>query len=209
MKPSPKKRIEEIDWKQVRQRLARAAERQEAAALSPERARQVLEERAVTLARVPVEATADGAGIEVIVFALADERYAIETQYVCEVIRLADLTPLPGAPEFLAGVTSLRGQIVAVVELRKFFGVAPRGLTDLARLVVLGSDQPEFGVLADAVHEVVTLRKGQLLEPAGAVAGVGREYLRGITADALIVLDGAALLQDPRLFVDQGEDPNA
>jgi purine-binding chemotaxis protein CheW len=103
-------------------------------------------------------------------------------------------------------VTGLRGQIVAVVELRKFFGIAPRDWTDLARLVILGGEQPEFGILADAVHEVATLRKKDLLEPAGAVSGVGREYLRGITAGALIVLDGAALLQDPRLFIDQAED---
>jgi hypothetical protein len=38
---------------------------------------------------------------------------------------------------------------------------------------------------------------------------VGRDYLRGVTADALIVLDGDALLRDPRLFVDQAEEPGA
>jgi hypothetical protein len=37
------------------------------------------------------------------------------------------------------------------------------------------------------------------------VAGVSREYLRGVTKDALLVLDGRALLNDERLYVDEKE----
>ena len=84
-----------------------------------------------------------------------------------------------------------------------------RGLTDLARVLVLGADRPEFGVLADAAHEVTTLRVDEVHEPPDSATGVGREYLRGVTKDALIVLDGAALLRDGRLFIDQGEEAGA
>jgi len=54
-------------------------------------------------------------------------------------------------------------------------------VTDLSRVVVLGGERAEFGVLADAAHEVVTLRTEEVLEPPGSVAGIGREYLRGVT----------------------------
>jgi len=61
-------------------------------------------------------------------------------------------------------------------------------------------------VLADAAHEVLTLMSEEVREAPGSVAGIGREYLRGVTRDALVVLDGAVLLQDGRLFVDQSKD---
>jgi len=164
-----------------------------------------MDERARALARAGVEPRPPGEMIEVLVFVLGNETYAIETRWVHEVARFTDFTPVPGAPEFALGITNLRGEVLAVVDLRKFFGVAVKGVTDLSRLVVLGSERAEFGVLADATREVRALRSDEVLETVEPVAGIGRDYLRGVTKDALIVLDGAVLLQDGRLFVNQLE----
>src|SRR5205823_2178792 len=161
------------------------------------------------LARVPAQALRAGEVLEVARFLLADEFYAIETRHVTKVVRLIDITPVPGAPDFLVGVINLRGEILAVVDLRKFFDITVQASTDLSRVIVLGDDRDEFGVLADAVHEVVTLRTNEVLEPPGSVMGIERQYLRGVTKDALIVLDGAALLRDSRIFIDQGDDSGA
>lgn len=206
-RPEPGRRI---DWDEARRRLARAAGATEAASrLSPERAREVLDERARALARVPSAAPRASEILEAAIFALGNERYGVETRFVREVVRLTDFTPLPGAPAFLAGVMNLRGEIVALIDLRAFFALPARGLTDLARVLVLGDGRAEFGVLTDAAEEVVALRVEDVHPPPESAVGVGREYLRGVTADALIVLDGAALLRDGRLFVDQGDEAGA
>lgn len=194
-----------IDWVQVRERLAQA---QAGAAttddLTPERARAVMDERARLLARPPAPVLA-GHTLDVLTFALGRERYGLETKYVREVVRLVALTSVPGVAEFVLGVTNLRGDILCVVDARKFFGVASAGLTDLSRIIVVGRDTAEFGLLADRTDEIMGLRADELLPPPESVAGIGREYLRGVTRDALIVLEGAALVADPRLFVDQRE----
>jgi len=52
-------------------------------------------------------------------------------------------------------------------------------------------------VLADAVHDVVTLPRDRVLEPPDSVAGVAREYLRGVTADALISWMGRSCFRIP------------
>jgi purine-binding chemotaxis protein CheW len=196
-----------IDWQQVRQRLARAHQAtEESLRLSPERARAVMEQRARDLARVPPRPPHATEVLEVVTFALADERYAVETCHTREVRPFPEFTPVPGAPDFLAGLVNLRGEVLAVFDLRRFFGVADRGLTDRSRVIVLGGERAEFGVLADAVHEVTTLRIDEVAEPPASVAGAGRDYLRGVTKDALIVLDGAVLLRDGRLFIDQAEE---
>ena len=199
-----------IDWEEVRRRLARSAEAtEEALRLSPERAKAVMDERARALARVPAAPPKASEVLEIATFALANEHYGVETRYVREVVRLADYAPLPGAPAFLVGLLNLRGEILALIDLRTFFGVPARGLTDMARVLVLGDERAEFGVLADAAHEVTTLRVDEVHEPPESASGVGREYLRGVTAEALIVLDGAALLRDGRLIIDQGEEAGA
>lgn len=196
-----------IDWGQLRERLARARQATEdALRLSPERALARMEERARILARVPPRAPDAAEVLGVVTFSLANERYAIETRHVREVVRPTEFTPVAGVPEFLVGLHNLRGDILAVFDLRRFFGVAPKEQTDHSRVLVLGEERVEFGILADAVHEVTALRLDEIHEPPGTVAGVGREYLRGVTATALLVLDGDVLLRDARLVIDEGED---
>jgi purine-binding chemotaxis protein CheW len=207
MKPKPRATGRAVNWDEVRRRMDRAAEATEGALrLSPERSRAVLDERARLLARVPAAAARASEVLEIAAFTLANEDYGVETRYVREVVRLTEYAPVPGSPAFLTGIMNLRGEILALIDLRTFFGLPARGLTDTARVLILGNEHAEFGVLADAALEVTTLRIEELHEPPESAAGVDREYLRGVTKDALIVLDGAALLRDGRLFVDQGEE---
>jgi purine-binding chemotaxis protein CheW len=208
MKSGRRDRAGAIDWQGVRARLARAlAATEEAARPSPGWAREVLEERARVLARVPPAPPWAGETIEVVTFALASEQYALPTRFVREVVRLADPTPLPGAPPFLAGVLNLRGDLLALVDLRPFLGTAAHEATGPARVLVLGDGRAEFGILADAAHEVRILRADEVLGPPPAAGSAGREWLRGVTREALVVLDGAALLQDGRLFIDEEGPP--
>ncbi len=197
----------EVDWQDVKSKLTRAAaSTDEALSPTPESTRAILAERARLLARAPAVPPGATEILTVLTFALGNERYAVESRFLREVIRVTDITPVPETPEFLAGVTIVRGEILALIDLRKLFGIAVTGLTDLSRIAVLGLERAELGLLADAVHEVTTLRKDDLLEPPGPVAGIGPDTLLGVTEDALIVLDGEALLADPRLFVGFGAD---
>src|SRR5947208_3108843 len=100
MKPSPGEKA--IDWRQVRRRLDHAiASTEGSGRLPPDRARAVLEERARALARPPAAAIQAGEVLEVILFSFGDERYAIETRHVREVVRQGDCTPVPDAPDIL------------------------------------------------------------------------------------------------------------
>lgn len=198
-------RPQAIDWADVRERLARAQAAATAALEPPpERVRALMDERARALARPPAQSQQTDA-IAVMTFALGAERYAIQTEYAREVVRLAEFSPVPGAPDFVLGVTNLRGEVLCLVDLRTFFDVPSQGFTDLSRIVVVGIETAEFGILVDEAFEMAALRPTDIVPPPEAVAGIGREYLRGVTREALIVLDGAALLRDPRLFVNQDE----
>src|SRR3954449_858246 len=99
MKAVPSAQGKQIDWEEVRERLARVlAATEEAQTLSPERGRALMEKRARELAHLPPEAERQTEILEVVCFALANERYAVETRYVREVKELSDYTTIPGAP---------------------------------------------------------------------------------------------------------------
>jgi len=192
-----------LNWEEARERLRKAAASlEQAAKLSPERGREVMEKRARDLAR-PAESGPDSQGSEeFVVFTLGQERYALGSRSVREVVRLVDLTLLPGVAEHFAGVTNVRGEILLVIDLRAFFGIPAKGITDLSRVIVLGNGTAEFGLLADEVHEVAKLKALDIQDPPESVSGIGLEYLRGVTRDATIVIDPEVLLKHPRLFVD-------
>src|SRR5205823_188321 len=105
----------------------------------------------------------------------------------------ADLTPVPGVPDVLLGVTSFRGEILAVFDLAAVLGLAARGAADRPRLIVLGGGRAELGVPVDHASEVTRLRIDEVLEPPGPARSADRRLLRGVTRDALAVLDGEAL----------------
>ena len=170
----------------------------------PEGRREILDARARLLARVPDEPPRAGELLELVVFVLGGERYGIESRFVREVARLTRFTPVPGTPAFVLGVTNLRGEILALFDLRHLLGIVTEGITDLGRIVVLGEHRREFGLLADAASDILYVPGTSL---AQTEASWGRAYLRGVTPDGVVVLSGAALLNDPRLTIDAGEDP--
>jgi purine-binding chemotaxis protein CheW len=160
----------------------------------------ILQARAGILASPPATA-ADTEYIEVVTFALAYETYAIETIYIDEVHPLKELTPLPCIPAFVAGIINVRGEVISVIDIKVFFELPAKGLTDLNKVIILSDGVMKFGILADAVLDVKRLPLRELQTSLPTLTGIREDYLRGITADRLVVLDAVGLLSDPKIIV--------
>jgi len=169
----------------------------------PEETKRILSERAQLLAREPEKAAAADQFIEVIEFVLAFERYAVETRYVREVEPLDSLTPLPGTPAFVLGIVNVRGEILSVIDLRKFFELPEKGLTDLNKVIVLESENMLFGILADAVAGVRRIPVGDIQPSLPTLTGIREAYLRGVTPGRMVILDGEKLLTDESIVVQE------
>ena len=173
--------------------------------MSAEQIARILRERAADLAR-PAGAAAHTDELELLELRLASERDAVETRFVAEVQPLRDLTPLPGTPPFVRGITNLRGRILPVYDLKRFFGLPEQGFTDLHRIVVVDGGDFELGLLADVVTGVRNLPREALSPPLPTLSAIASEYLKGLTAEGLVVLDIERLLSDPRIVVNDGEN---
>lgn len=163
-------------------------------------AEQLLRERAQALARTPPPRSCDTM-LELLQFGLASERYAVECRFVQEVHPLRDLTPLPCTPAFIAGIVNVRGRIVPVIDLKKFFGLPERGLTDLHRTIVVRGHDLEVGLLADVIIGISSVPAASLQPSLPTLTGISAQYLKGITDQSLVVLSVDRILLDPKIIV--------
>lgn len=189
-----------IDWDALKERLARAADALDARPDPAARAA-VLGARAEAVARRAPGAP-PAAEVEVVAFSLGGERYALPSAHVREVAHVPPLARLPGAPAFLLGLANLRGEVVDVLDLRPFLGAAAAPPSPASRLLVLGGERAELAVWADGVDALARIDAGALRPAPDAPARTRPEYVRGLDPAGVALLDGEALLQDPRLRVD-------
>lgn len=168
--------------------------RDAAAPESASAARAVLERRARALAR-PIRKAGPIDVLEVVLFDLGGEKWAMESAYAHHVMRLRDLAALPGSQAPVRGVTGWRGQLLIVLDLRGVLGLPGHGLDDLRHVIVVGRDRPALGILAGAVREVTTIDAKDVRAAPEGVAGSRRDLVRGITPEAVIVLDAARLVE--------------
>ena len=144
--------------------------------------------------------------LDIIGFRLASEMYAIESRFVREVYPLKDLTVLPCVPSFVLGIVNVRGQILSVVGFKRFFDLPDKGLGERDKLIIIGDGRLEFGVLADAVLGRSSIPLDSIQPPLPAVAGVGATYLKGVTEERLIILDGEKIFGDEKMIVHEEID---
>jgi purine-binding chemotaxis protein CheW len=172
--------------------------------VAPEEKRAILRSRAKRLSQ---EIESKGTGeeyFEVLEFLLAHETYAIETMFVREVYPMTELTPLPCTPAFVFGLINVRGQILTVMDMKKFFDLPERGITNLNKVIVIRKDAMELGILADEIIGIKSIFGDDIKPPPATITGIGAEYLKGVTEDRLIVLEADKVLSDKRLVVHEG-----
>jgi purine-binding chemotaxis protein CheW len=164
---------------------------------------EILKARARALAKPPAQSKDLEQTLEVVEFGLAKETYAVEHAFVREVLRLEDLTPLPCTPPFIRGVISVRGQILPVIDIKKFFDLPDEGITDLHRVLVVHGEGIELGILADTVASVRSIEVARVQPALPTLTGVRAAYLKGVSDDRIVILDVSKILSDPKLIVNQ------
>jgi len=139
-------------------------------------------------------------------FTLGREAYGLPVLNVREIIRLCPITPVPNMPSHVRGVINLRGTVIAVLDLRAKFSMAPAEYGDRACIIVLqlGSQTDRktlIGVIVDAVEEVIQLQEGEI-EPCPDFGNSNTtQYILGVAT----VRGGVkTLLQIEKIFAEEG-----
>ncbi|MEJ2627014.1 MAG: chemotaxis protein CheW [bacterium] len=164
---------------------------------------EILSYRAKLLAEEEEKKSVEEETIEIIEFVLSYEKYGIESSYIKEVYAMKDFTTVPCTPDFVKGITSLRGEIISIVDIKKFFDLPDKGLTDLNRVLIANNGKMKMGILADRILGVKMVLNNDIKTDLKSIKNISSSYLKGITSDHLIILDIDKILTDPNFIVDQ------
>jgi purine-binding chemotaxis protein CheW len=199
-----------IDWQNIYNRLevARSGVEQTRVPTAEEK-RKILKERARALAQETQRKPAPDEHIQIVEFSLADERYGIPSSYVREVYPLKDLTPIPCTPPFVLGVINVRSQVLSVIDIKKFFSLPEKGLSNLNKVIVLHTNTMELGILADVILDTRSIPINEVQPSLPTLTGIRQEYLTGVTRDRVVILDAQKLLSDQRIIVHERVDLQA
>jgi purine-binding chemotaxis protein CheW len=137
--------------------------------------------------------------LQMVVFDLASEYYGVDISDVREIIRMQNITRVPGTPEYMEGVLNLRGKIAPVVDLRKRLNLKVNEQTKESRIVVIDIENKDVGVIVDGVTEVLRIPVSSVEPPSQMLTSGDNVHLKGIAKlqDKLVILlDMDSVLND-------------
>ena len=142
----------------------------------------------------------DGAAptVQQLTFNLAGEEYGVDILSVREIRGWSRVTRIPQTPGYVLGVLNLRGAVVPVMDLRLRFGIEREGYGDSTVMIVVAVAERLFGVVVDAVSDVVDIDPAAVKPVPDMGAVVDTRYLKGLATHAermVMLLDVEKLMR--------------
>ncbi|MEZ4527270.1 MAG: chemotaxis protein CheW [Desulfobacterales bacterium] len=147
-------------------------------------------------------------------FVLDDILMAVPLSTALEIGRQPRITQLPNLPGWMLGVSNIRGEIISIVDLKAFFGMAPPGLKRNQRFIILHNAEMKTGIVVDRIigiytpERIDTGTRSQLYRAADAGKMAWTAYVSGVVSlgdTVMSILDTDKLLSCPRMNAFRGE----
>jgi len=143
--------VDRSDWQAAASIVPASGSRAEV----PPETQRVLHQRAAELRHAVAEEEVELRGF--LTFSLGNERYAVDRQHVERILQVPDIAPVPGAPEYFAGLINFAGDICWVVDVKKLLNLPKTLAGNEERIVVVNYGGARFGFLADSVSNVTNV----------------------------------------------------
>lgn len=132
-------------------------------------------------------------------FGVGQHEYGLDVQHVLEITGLQRITPVPDMPEYVRGLTNLRGKVIPLVDMRQRFGLSRTEIGERTCAVVVQSGSISVGLIVDSVNEVLRL-PGNQVEAAPQYSSAPEMRYAGqiakVSDTVKLILDLNALLAD-------------
>jgi len=125
-----------------------------------------------------------------VTYQLEDETYGINVMQVQEVLRITEIAPVPGAPDYVIGIINLRGNVVTVIDTRRRFGLVSIESDDQTRIIIVEVNGNVIGMLVDSVAEVVYLHQSEIDTAPNVSSDDSSRFIQGVCSreEQLLIL---------------------
>ena len=97
-----------------------------------------------------------------------------------DVLKVQEMTRIPGAPAVVSGLINLRGQLVTALDLRRRLELSPRPEGALPMNVVVRTEEGATSLLVDEIGDVIELDDSAYERPPETIDALTREVVRGV-----------------------------
>jgi purine-binding chemotaxis protein CheW len=127
---------------------------------------------------------------QLVVFAMDEQRYALQLAAVERVVRMVEVTLLPQAPQIVLGVINAQGRIIPVVDIRRRFRLPARDIRLSDHLLIARTARRTVALALDAVTGIVEGSAQAVITAEEILPGL--EYVEGV----IKLEDGLILIHD-------------
>ena len=131
------------------------------------------------------------------VFVINNQKYALSSKYITEIIEILPITKVPFLPEYMKGIINLRSTIIPVMDARMRFGMEPIEYSERTCIIIIENEANKIGLIVDAVNEVLTIPPKQIMESTKEKNDLKESFVNGIRQinnDIQLILDCDSLV---------------
>jgi len=140
--------------------------------------------------------------VQFVVFNLGDEEFGVDIEQVSEIVRIGKFAPIPDSPEFIRGLTNVRGTIIAVIDLKKRFALREEKGVEGKHIIITREQKNLLGIMVDEVTEVLRVAQQEIKPAPGMTTVIHKKYMIGVITVGermIILLDLKSVLSEEEL----------
>ncbi|GGM35974.1 hypothetical protein GCM10011351_22540 [Paraliobacillus quinghaiensis] len=125
-----------------------------------------------------------------IIFQLNGQEYGASIQQIISIERLQEVVSLPQVSEFIEGITKMRGEVIAVIDLKTRMNLDRSEETEQSRMLVSKVNDVQVGFIVDAASDVIDIDESVIEDAPTTIKGVNANFLHGVAKldDRLLLL---------------------
>ncbi|GAB7014999.1 chemotaxis protein CheW [Methanogenium cariaci] len=123
------------------------------------------------------------ATIDVVEFEIGGEHYAFDIHLAREIVEMIPITPIPGAPPYIAGIINLRGEITNIIRINELLSLKEGKNVEDQKIIVLvsgGNEGSGIGIIVDEVHSVNAVSEDDIEQIGDNISSDINGFIKGI-----------------------------
>ena len=114
--------------------------------------------------------------MQVVIFNLGDEQFAVETASVQGINDIMEITKVPKAPQYIKGLINLRGNVISLLDINLLLDIKKNTEVEQSNIIILKMEDEQVGITVDQVDEVLEVEEN-LIEK---VDEQRKTYIKGV-----------------------------
>ena len=132
------------------------------------------------------------------VFVINNQKYALSSKYIIEIIEMLPITKVPFLPNYIKGIINLRSIIIPVMDARMRFDMEPMDYNERTCIIIIENKMDKIGLIVDAVNEVIHISPNQNMKINSQKDEINKNFINGISEinnEIQLILDCDSLMK--------------